>query len=75
MINTLETFFFREEEKISFLHQEDIKKILAKKGEILEADDLEKLEISRKEISKLVDLISTVSESTDTSAPEEGGDE
>jgi len=75
LINTLETFFFKEEEKISFLHQEDIKKILAKKGEILEADDLGKLEVSKKEISKLVDLISTVSESTDTSAPEDGGDE
>jgi len=75
LINTLETFFFREEEKISFLHQEDIKKILAKKNEILATDNLEKLEISRKEVKKLIDLISTVAESKDSPAPEEGGDE
>jgi len=76
LINTLETFFFREEEKVSFLHQEDIKKILAKKDSILENDDLEKLEVSRKQIQKLIDLISTIAESTDdSSSPEEGGDE
>jgi molecular chaperone DnaK len=75
LIDSLETFFFRDEEKVSFLHQEDIKKILAKKAEILEAQDLEKLEVSKKEISKLVDLISTVSESTEPSTPDEGSDE
>lgn len=75
MIDSLETFFYRDEEKVSFLHQEDIKKIINKKGEILEVDDLEKLEVSRKEIKKLVDLITTVSESTDSFTPEEGGDD
>jgi molecular chaperone DnaK len=75
LINSLETYFYRDEEKVSFLHQEDIRKILAKKKEILETEDLEKLEISKKEINKLVDLISTVSESTESLTPEEGKDE
>jgi len=75
MIDSLESLFYRDEEKVSFLHQEDIKKIINKKGEILETDDLEKLEVSRKEIKKLFDLISTVSESRDSFTPEEGGDE
>jgi len=76
LINMLETFFFREEEKVSFLHQEDIRKILSKKDEILKIDDLEKLEVSKKEIQKMIDLISTVAESTkDSYSPDEGSDE
>lgn len=90
MVVTLESYFYRDEEVISFLNKEDIQKILAEKQEILQTEDLNKLESFKMEVKKYIKTIERVmaetaekSETTESliekmksgKGTEEGGDE